>query len=145
MNDAVQNVIDSLQSFEKDREQILMNLVKDHNNEVLQMNVDQLFSGIDADGKAISPAYAASTIKAKKRKGDPYNRVTTRDEGNHHESIFSTYRSDEFELDAADPVKKYLVRKYGEKLYGLTEENIERLTNLIKDEFFEIARKRILQ
>lgn len=145
MNEAVQSMIDSLKSFEELKDQILIDLVKDNEKAVFQMNVDQLYSGVDAEGKEISPAYKPSTIKRKKKKGDPHDRVTTRDEGDHHESIFAEYRTDEFELDAADFKRKYLVKKYGDKLYGLTEENIEKLINLISDKFIEVARRKIFE
>lgn len=143
MNEAIQNMIDDLKSFEQSKDEIIIDLVRDNEKAVLQMNVDQLYSGIDAEGKEISPAYKPSTVKRKRRKGDPYDRVTTRDEGDHHESIFAEYRNDEFELDAADFKKKYLVKKYGEHLYGLTEQNIDKLITLIRDPFIEVARRKI--
>lgn len=146
MIEAVQNMIDDLESFEATKDQILLDLVKDREATVISMNVDdQLYQGIDAEGQEVAPEYAASTIHKKRRKGDPYDRVTLRDEGDFHTSFFVVYGGDEFTLDARDSKKQWLDRKYGETIYGLTPDNIDRLSNMIKDDFVEIMRRRILQ
>ena len=141
---SIEETIERLKVTDKLIDSIIIDLVRENEKMLIQMNVDNLFAGIDNEGKRIVPPYKPSTIKRKKRKGQPFNRVTTRDEGNHHESIFIKYSDDEFELDAADFKKQYLVRKYGEELYGLTEENLGTLKKIIEERLLEEVRKKIL-
>lgn len=139
-----EKVIRGVKTFQQEVDSVIIEIVKENENLVIQMNVQNLFAGIKNNGERIVPPYKPSTVKRKKRKGQPFDRVTTRDEGKHHESIFIKYKEDEFELDAEDFKKQYLIRKYGSELYGLTEENIERLKGIIKEKISFELRKRIL-
>ena len=141
---SIEETIERLKITDRLIDSIVIDIVRENEKMLIQMNVDNLFAGIDNEGKQIVPPYKPSTIKRKRRKGQPFNRVTTRDEGDHHESIFVKYSDDEFELDAADFKKKYLVRKYGQELYGLTEENLGTLKKIIEERLLEEVRKKIL-
>lgn len=140
----IDQVIQNVKTFQQEVDSVIIDIIKENEDLVIQMNVDNLFAGIKNNGERIVPPYAASTVKRKKRKGQPFNRVTTRDQGDHHESIFIKYKEDEFELDASDFKKQYLVRKYGSDLYGLTEANIETLKGIIEEKLLLELRKRIL-
>lgn len=142
MTEAIDEAIDFFENIDKIIDETIIELLKENEKVIIQMNIDQLYSGIDNDGVKIKPPYKPSTIKRKKKKGQPFNRVTTRDEGDHHESLFVVFGQDEFEIDTEDFKKQYLVRKYGKKLYGLTEENIENLRSLIRDDLSKAIKEK---
>lgn len=143
--DAIKEAIDFFENIESSLDEVFIEVIKDNEKEVIKLNVDQLFKGINNDGSKIKPPYRPSTIKRKKKKGQPFNRVTTRDEGDFHKSIFISYDNSEdgcFELSAEDFKSQYLVRKYGKKLYGLTEESINKLRSKINDQLIEAITKK---
>lgn len=141
MNDAVQNMIDDLTLFDERTDETLLKLVREKERFVIQLNIDQLTSGVNSDGTSIKPAYRPSTIERKRRRGQVYDRVTLRDEGDFHASFFLVYGNDEFSSDAKDFKRVYLEKRYGPNIYGLTDQNISRLQNAIRDPFFDEFKK----
>lgn len=141
-----QKLIKAVEEFENESNSILLHLFKDREEEVISLNVDdQLFNkGIDSNGEKLTPPYAASTKKRKRRKGQPTDRVTTRDEGDFHRSIIFDYRQTEVAFGNDDPKFRYLSDRYGEHILGLTPKNIEYLSDDMKDDFVKEARKAIL-
>lgn len=143
MIDAIQRVIENIQTFERTSDQILIDLAKNRQRQIIKFNTDQLDSGQASDGSEVQPSYRPSTIERKKRKGQPYDRVTLKDEGDFHASFFVRFGSDEFEIEATDQKRVYLERKYGTDIYGLSPENLGQLIGLINDDFIEALRRQI--
>lgn len=91
---------------------------------------DQLYRrGINGRGEKIMDyaPYAARTIKNKKRKGQPTTRVTLRDTGDFHKSMYVVFDSEGFYITSDDEKAKYLVKKYGGEIYRLTDKNFARI------------------
>lgn len=98
---------------------------------ICDMNSEnQLFEkGITREGIKINSyaPYSKNTIAVKIAKGQPTNRVTLRDTGEFHAS-FVVYTDDtKFFIDAKDWKTNKLGEKYGEEIFGLTDENINEL------------------
>lgn len=98
---------------------------------ICDMNSEnQLFEkGITREGIKINSyaPYSKNTIAVKITKGQPTNRVTLRDTGEFHTS-FVVYADDtKFFIDAKDWKTNKLGEKYGEEIFGLTDENINEL------------------
>lgn len=96
-------------------EESLLNKSQD----ILQKQKDQLYRGEKSDGNPISPAYRPSTIARKKKKGQPYDRVTLKDTGKFYSGAILDVRPDTIVLDSEDPKTKWLIEKYGDKIFGL--------------------------
>ena len=142
----IEELIMKVKSAEESTDELILDLVKDREELVISLNVDdQLYNGLDANGEVVAPEYAQSTINRKKKKGHPYNRVTLKDSGDFHSSFMVDYRTNEFVIEGGDRKKEYLVRKYGEDIFGLTEKNISRLSAEIRDDFVSGIKKIILQ
>ena len=98
---------------------------------IVDMNAEeQLFEqGINRLGVDISDyaPYSPVTIEIKRLKGQPTNRVTLRDEGDFERSFFLEVGDKQFEIKASDFKTEDLVKKYGEQILGLTDENIATL------------------
>ena len=145
--DVIRDMINDIRSAENALDWIMLRAVRSRESEVISLNVDdQLFQGIGANGERIRPPYAPATVRIKRRKGQPYDRVTLRDTGDYHESFFLIYRDDEFEFDAKDPKKKWLERRYKKKsIYGLTDQNVGRVIGLIGDDVVVEFRKSVFK
>ena len=103
-------------------------IIKDNEAFICDMNSQvQLYEqGINRLGVSITDyqPYAESTIAYKKRKGQPYDRVTLRDTGAFHASFYITTTDKDFEIKARDEKTQWLTKRYGNQILGLTEEHI---------------------
>ena len=71
--------------------------------------------------------YRPSTIRKKKKKGQPTTRVTLKDTGEFYESMFVVFDSEGFYITSSDDKTKYLVKKYGNTIFRLTDKNLTRI------------------
>lgn len=111
---------DLLEEVVRSKEEVIVSAIAD----------DQLYRrGINGRGEKIMDyaPYAASTIKAKMRKGQPTTRVTLRDTGAFHESMFVVYDSEGFYITASDSKTPKLIKKYGDEIFRLTDTNFTRI------------------
>lgn len=142
--DVINDLIRRVTEVDNNIDNIIISLVRENEKKVLSMNVnEQLWKGLNADGEAIRPLYAPSTVARKKRKRQPYNRVTTRDTGEFYESFFVDYDRDKFTIKMRDKKKIWLTRRYGDKLSGLTDQNIRVLGGMIKDPLIRVVKTKI--
>lgn len=93
-----------------------------------KLNTEQLFAGKLSDGTDITPEYAESTKHRKKKKGQPYDRITTKDTGEYHDRFTIQPDNEVLQIGSDVDYEKYLDKKYSKRLYGLTAENSERYT-----------------
>jgi hypothetical protein len=100
--------------------------------DIIDMNAQfQLYDqGINRVGVPIMDykPYSMYTIAYKERAGQPYDRVTLRDEGDFHHGFFVTFTDEGFEISSHDYKTEWLVKKYGRQIFGLTDENAKELT-----------------
>lgn len=107
--------------------------VEAHKAEIEDLNTDQLNAGLSANGQRITPPYVPFTVAIKQAKNQPSDRVTLKDEGDFHKSIFVKTHQNAFEMDATDPKTPALVGKYGEAILGLTDRNIDEASEIIEE------------
>ena len=111
--------------------------------EQLNANNQLLQSGSDGTGLPVTPNYTTTTIRYKRRKGQPTNRVTLKDTGDFHESITAVFNGSEIELIATDPKTGKLVQKYGKDILGLDDKSIATLLDKLRPLFTNEFRKTI--
>lgn len=121
-------------------------IIEEHDYEIIDMNTqNQLYEqGITATGVSIMDyaPYSDVTIEIKQAKGDPYDRVTLRDEGDFHRSFYLQIDNEKFTFDAEDWKTRDLLKLYGDEIMGLTQHNIEELEKgIILPLLMEYARK----
>lgn len=80
----------------------------------------QLMAGVDNTETPIKPPYAPSTIARKKRKGQPYDRVTGYDKGNMYAETDDNITETTFTLFSTSYTFGKFIARYGENVYGLT-------------------------
>lgn len=109
-----------LEDIVRDKEDVIVSAIAD----------DQLYRrGINGKGEKIMDymPYTDRTIKNKKRKGQPTTRVTLRDTGAFHESMYVVFDSEGFYITASDEKTQDLAEKYGEEIFRLTDKNFTRI------------------
>lgn len=123
--DKILNLIATLQAARDGLNERLDAATREAEGIILAMNRSQMYDeGKDRNGNAIQPSYAPATVQRKKRKGQPTNRVTLRDSGDFHLSLYIEYTADGFEIKADDFKTPFLTKRYGSEVLGLTDENL---------------------
>lgn len=106
---------------------LIQSIILENEYIITDMNSeDQLYEqGINRLGVNIMDyaPYSPLTIEIKKEKGQPYNRVTLRDEGDFEHSFYVEADTQQFTIKAADWKTEDLIQRYGRQILGLTEEN----------------------
>lgn len=140
---AFSGLLDGLKSI--NYQSIAQASVEAHKPEIEDLNTDQLNAGQNAKGQPIRPPYRPLTVVIKQAKGQSTNRVTLKDEGDFHKSIFVKTHQNAFELEATDPKTAALTDKYGEEILGLTEANIAEASEIIEDTFVKLFEQQFNQ
>lgn len=107
------------------------------------LNADQMNSGLNSKNQPITPEYTEFTKQIKRAKGQPTNRVTLRDEGDFHRSLFLESVSDGFSFSSNDPKAPDLAEKYGDDIFGLNGRSEEELSEQIKDDLSVLLKKHL--
>lgn len=130
-NATLRNLEYRLRAFKDSLPMLLEDIVRDKEDVIVSAIADdQLYRrGINGKGKKIMDymPYTARTIQIKKRKGQPTTRVTLRDTGAFHKSMYIVFDSEGFYITASDEKTQGLVEKYGREIFRLTDKNLTRV------------------
>lgn len=130
-NATLRNLEYRLRAFKNSLPQLLEEIIRDKEDVIVSAIAnDQLFRrGINGRGEKIMDymPYKPSTIRRKQKKGQPTTRVTLKDTGDFYKSMFVVFDSEGFYITSSDDKAKYLVKKYGESIFRLTNENFTRI------------------
>lgn len=146
MNSKIKNLITAVNVFDKNAERLVIELSKGKQLTIKKMNTDQLEDrGIKADGSSIIPKYAESTKRRKRKLGQTTTHVTLKDKGDFHGSFEIVYGEDSFQLVSNDEKARWLIKRYGTSILGLTAQNIGNLSQILKPDFTELFFQVILR
>ena len=130
-NATLRNLEYRLRAFKDNLSMYLEDIIRDKEDVIVSAIADdQLYRrGINGRGEKIMSymPYTAKTIQNKKRKGQPTTRVTLRDTGAFHKSMFVVFDSEGFYITASDEKTEELIKKYGEEIFRLTDKNFTRI------------------
>ena len=130
-NATLRNLEYRLRAFKDSLPMLLEDVVRDKEDVIVSAIADdQLYRrGINGKGEKIMDymPYTAKTIKNKRKKGQPTTRVTLRDTGAFHESMYVVFDSEGFYITASDEKTQDLVEKYGKEIFRLTNKNFTRI------------------
>ena len=130
-NATLRNLEYRLRAFKDNLPMYLEDIIHDKEDVIISAIADdQLYRrGINGRGEKIMSymPYTAKTIQNKKKKGQPTTRVTLRDTGAFHKSMFVVFDSEGFYVTASDEKTEKLVKKYGEEIFRLTDKNFTRI------------------
>ena len=130
--EAITNLIENLTKYKANINEYMEDITRSIEDEIKEINVHQQYDlGQDRNGDAITPEYAESTIRYKRRKGQPTDRVTLQDTGQYHDTFKIRYEDEGFELYANDWKAGFLDKKYGKEIYGLQDEEARELADQV--------------
>ncbi len=82
---------------------------------------EQLFSGKNSKNNFIKPKYKLSTRVIKRKKGQPTDRVTLKDNGDFYDGIVADIGTSVYNITSTDSKTFDLERKYSEAIFGLNK------------------------
>ena len=129
-------------------EDFIKDVVEENKDSVELLNVFQLKDGQDSEGVQINTYrdYTQFTKMIKQQKGQPTDKVTLEDTGAFHASIKAKVSGKQITLDATDPKRNKLVKKYGKEIFGLDDESKEAFSQeVLKDKLIEKTRNHLLK
>lgn len=140
------DVLEKLKKWEADAPKIAIDEAEKEGDEMIILNQDdQLEKGIDNRGRKIKPAYNKLTIKIKKLKGQPTDRVTLHDEGDFYKGMHTERTGKGIYIDSTDKKTEKLVTKYGDDIFGLNKQNLkEFIDSYLKPRMQERFKKAVL-
>lgn len=130
-NASLRNLAYRLRKFKDDLPTVLEAAIYESEDAIVSAIAnDQLYRrGINGKEQKIMDyaPYAPRTIQNKMRKGQPTTRVTLRDTGAFHKSMFVVADEQGFYVTSDDNKVQYLVPKYGDNIFRLTDKNLTRI------------------
>lgn len=123
-------------------------IIEENDAYIVDMNTEQQLyeQGVNTYGVKIMDykPYKPLTIRIKKEKGQPIDRVTLRDTGDFQSSFYLEVGNEQFEIKANDWKTDGLIKKYGREILGLTDENLSELIwHFIYPDILEKAKSEI--
>lgn len=130
-NASLRNLEYRLRAFKDSLPLLLEDIVRDKEDVIVSAIADdQLYRrGINGRGEKIMEyePYTPRTIQIKKKKGQPTTRVTLKDTGDFHSSMYVVFDAEGFYVTASDEKTPKLIEKYGEEIFRLTDKNLTRI------------------
>ena len=143
-NASLRNLAYRLRKFKDDLPTVLEAAIYESEDAIVSAIAnDQLYRrGINGKEQKIMDyaPYAPRTIQNKIRKGQPTTRVTLRDTGAFHRSMFVVADEQGFYVTSDDDKVQYLVPKYGDNIFRLTDKN---LTRIVKSHIRKVIVKKL--
>lgn len=130
---AIANKIKKLGMDLQDGE-VLREIIIRNEDYILDLNRAQLNDeGVNAQGEEIADyaPYSPYTVARKKKKGQPYDRVTLRDTGKFQAGFTLVVTPKTFRITSTDSKTGALTEKYGPYIFGLTPESKDQLIQQI--------------
>ena len=130
-NATLRNLEHRLRAFKDSLPELLEDIVRDKEDVIVSAIADdQLYRrGINGKGEKIMDyaPYKPRTIQIKKKKEQPTTRVTLRDTGDFHNSMYAVFDAEGFYVTASDEKTPELIEKYGDEIFRLTDKNFTRI------------------
>lgn len=130
-NATLRNLYYRLRAFKDSLPTLLEDAVRDKEDVIISAIADdQLYRrGVNGDDEKIWDylPYAPRTIAKKHKKGQPTTRVTLRDTGEFHKAMKVIFDSEGFYITSDDYKTPFLTKRYGPKIFRLTNKNFTRI------------------
>lgn len=123
-NATIRNLEYRLRKFKPVLESALREEIRNHEDVITGLIQTQLWMGVDGYGNEIKPPYTLTTVRYKKKKHQPYDRVTLYDTGDFYKSLRVEIEEDGFRIVSDDEKAQDLLDRYGEKVFRLMNESL---------------------
>lgn len=148
-NATIRNLSYRLRKFRDILDDELKQEIKRNEEVIIRMITENQLYERGVEGKGIPimsyQPYTAATVRIKRYKGQPADRVTLRDTGEFYKSLHVEFDDKGFYVTSTDDKAPELLEKYGQTIFRLTNENFTDLVrNYIRPSLAEKLKKRIL-
>lgn len=116
---------------------IAVKSIKQTSDDLVDWQKEQLFTGKNSAGKMIRPFYKPATKAIKKKKGQPIDRVTLKDQGDFYDAINVDVGTEVWNIYSLDPKAKFLEGRYSPKIYGLNNSSLAGYTSDVRPVFLK--------
>lgn len=140
---AIDRKLEALKAFQDSAPRRVIDQAKEFEAEIIDLNTAQLYEGRESTGAPITPAYRPLTVTIKRAKGQPTDRVTLKDTGDYYASFKVRFGPEYLAIYATDGKAEKLERKYGEDVYGLDENSLQEVIDLIREPLIETFKKTV--
>ena len=127
-NGTLKNLVYRLRKFKDILDEELRYEILEHSDVIIDMIVnEQLYEqGENGDNVSIMSyqPYTLRTVRIKRKKGQPYDRVTLRDTGEFYNSLKVHFDDNGFYVTSSDDKAPELLAKYGKRILKLSNENL---------------------
>lgn len=132
-NTSLKNLVYRLRRYKDILDQELKEEIMRNEEVIIKMIAEEQLYNLGIEGRGIEimsyQPYSYRTVKNKKRKGQPYDRVTLRDTGEFHASLKVVFDNSGFYVTSTDEKASVLLNKYGRTIFRLSNENLKVLLN----------------
>ena len=139
----IRQVYELVDNFEASQVKIMNDCINDTSETILDANRSQLMDGLDKTGREIIPEYTTLTKQIKAEKGQPTDRVTLKDTGEWHKSLFMKNEGGKIFIESQHELTDKLLMKYDreqETILGIPEKQKTNINESIMDKFIKIFR-----
>lgn len=140
----LKDIIKRVKKFESGLPAKTIEIALRNEAEILDLQGEQHDAGLTNEGKQIRPDYSPFTVRIKRQKGQPTDRVTLYDEGDFRAGFFTAKGKTAFSIGSRDDKTEKLERKYRSEIFGLTDDSLQEVIDLTKPDILEHAHKAIL-
>lgn len=144
MSTPFDDIIRDAKQAQQSADAVVIDQVQANEKFAVKLQADQMFSGYRGDGREILPPYTQNTVRIKRARRQPFDRVTLRDTGDFQDGIVIDYGADEFRYDSTDDKRARLTRKYGEPIFGLNDQSLAQLIEVVRPGFIRQMQNTIL-
>lgn len=130
---------DNARNIERD----LLDILAKHEEYILDLNREQMMRGIKSDGESIGE-YKSESYEIMKELFNPRKVVDLRLTGSFHNEMYLVLEEMPGSIWSKDEKTEMLVNRYGREIFGLTDENKERIKRRIEKDVEDYYRKLFL-
>ncbi|WP_234735322.1 hypothetical protein [Tellurirhabdus bombi] len=124
-------------------ERALAEAMRQHRQDIIDVQQDQMYSGVESTGSPIEPFYSHFTKQIKEEKGQPTDRVTLKDTSSFYNKMRTKTTQKQTEVTSSDSKTGELVEKYSENIFGLTPANTNTVGQWVKPTFQKIIKNQL--
>lgn len=126
-------------------EKLMDRAVLENSEEIIDANTAQLSKGLYSDGDQMPELKSVSYAEYKKQRGGkaPLGIVDLKDEGDFYEGFYLAKGSDGFLIGSRDQKESDLQSKYGNEIFGLTDESKEMVNPKIKEDLIDLIKEKL--
>jgi hypothetical protein len=135
------DILKGLRNWQINAEKYVISETKEFEAEIIDMNVKNMDVALDNEGDSFLHKYQRRTIAYKETFGEPY----LTDTGDFKDNMMIKFKKDYLALFSTDGKTPKVIEKFGREVFGLDEEKMEELREMVKPNIINRFRKTVFR